>query len=187
MKRNKTLFLKLLVLLPALFCGVLAGGSAAAEKKLSEAGEDHIRAAMVIGILRYTSWETDFGETLNICLVGSNDSFTHLEALQDSRVVPSKVINVSRIANRKTASNSECQVLVVGAQAPMEVRDSDFSQPCLLICDDCSDKKTDASVVLRKVKNRIRFDVDLDKAKTNRVKFRASMLELAAKVEGSNE
>ncbi|MFL0801246.1 MAG: YfiR family protein [Agarilytica sp.] len=187
MKRNKILFLKQWILITTLFCGFSVGGHALAGETRPAAEEDRLRAAMVVGILRYTSWNEDFGETLNICLLGENDSFEHLEALQDSRIVPYKVINVSRVGDEADSQTSECQVLVAGNPTSMEIRDSDFSQPCLLICDKCVSDKIDASVVLRKVNNRIRFDVDLSKAKTNGVKFRASMLELAATVEGANE
>lgn len=142
---------------------------------------------MIVGILRYTNWQNDFGETLNICLLGSSDSFAHIEALQNSRVVPSKVINVLRILGGESKLSQQCQVLLIGAHPSVELQAANISQPCLIICDSCREEKPKVSVILRKENNRIRFDVNLSNAKSHRVKFRASMLELAANVEGLYE
>lgn len=169
-----------------LSCGLLTA-RVLAESSVPEADEARVRAAMVIGILRFTSWEIDFGETLNICLLGSSASFEHIDALQNSRVVPQRMINVSRIKTSKRGKSRHCQVLIVGANPPVDVELVDTRQPFLLICDDCESERRSASVVLRKEKNRIRFDIYLANAKTSRVKFRAAMLELAAKVEGLDE
>lgn len=182
---------KWLLILSFQACCLLACIPVFAEHSRSnpEANEYRLRTAMIVGILRYTSWENDFGETLNICLLGSSDSFVHIEALQNSRVVPTKVIKVSRISDENSNLPNQCQVLLIGAHvsAPIELQAENISQPCLLICDSCRDEKSKVSVVLRKENNRIRFDVNLRNAKSYRVKFRASMLELAANVEGLYE
>ncbi len=172
-------------------CFLLADIPAFAEhaspRSVSEADEYRLRSAMVVGILRYTSWEINFGKILNICLLGSSDSFAHIEALQNSRIVPQKVIKVSRILGEKPRLSNQCQVLLIGARPSIDLHAVNINQPCLLICDGCLEEKPKASVVLLKENNRIRFDVHLGNAKSHRVNFSASMLELAANVEGLYE
>ncbi len=58
---------------------------------------------------------------------------------------------------------------------------------CLTICDRCDGGSDRSAVVIRKVDNRIRFNVSLQKAKDMGVTFKSAMLELAAHVEGFNE
>ncbi len=158
-----------------------------AKEHLSEANEGHLRAAMVIGIMRYTHWVGGFGETLNVCLMGGNESFQYIEALENSYSVSSTKLKVNRVKRNGGWHLDDCQVLVIGSDAPEGFKNTSITQPCLLICDDCGTAKNQVSVSLRKEKNRIRFDVNLDVAKQNKIKFRASMLELAASVEGSYE
>ncbi len=193
MARIFGMYNKWLLILSTQACCLLACIPVLAEYSSSrsnlETDEYRLRSAMIVGILRYTNWENDFGETLNICLLGSSESFVYIEALQNSRVVPSKVINVSRLVGGESNLSKQCQVLLIGVHplSSIKLQTASIRQPCLLICDSCLEEKPKVSVILRKENNRIRFDVNLRNAKSHRVKFRASMLELAANVEGLYE
>lgn len=160
---------------------------ARSDVRVSEATEDHLRAAMVVGIIRYTSWGDGLGDTLNVCLMGGNQSFTYIEALENSDAISSKKFKVNRVGRQDHRHLDSCHVLVIGDNAPDDFKSTVITQPCLLICDGCGKAKNQVSVSLRKDNNRIRFDVNLNVAKKNKVTFRASMLELAATVEGSYE
>ncbi len=150
-----------------------------------EANEDQLRAAMVIGVVRYTSWEKDFGDTLNICLVGESKSFQYISVLENStNVVKKKTVRVSRIKSPTRTNVDACQVLVAGANVSSVLKRIQGDTPQFLICDQCNGLSKKASVILHKVDDRIRFDVHLNNAKDSGVHFRSSMLDIAHRVEG---
>ncbi len=161
--------------------------SLARHSKDSAAREDKIRAATVVGIIRYTRWREAVGDELNICLAGEAASFPHLQVLDKSRAAHNKKLNIMVATQDDHPQVGTCHVVVIGPKSPIDINNSAIRKSCLVICDQCSRERGEASVILRKDKNRIRFDVYLDRAARQGVSFRAAMLELAARVEGLGE
>lgn len=154
-------------------------------KRPKEASEYQLRAAMVVGIVRYTNWQKDFGDTLNICLIGESKSFEHIRVLENNnKLVKMKTVRVSHISKPTKAKIAGCQVLVAGSNAPRELISLQSDSPSFLICDQCNGLSKNASVTLHKVQDRIRFDVHLGNAKESGVQFSSSMLSIAHRVEG---
>lgn len=147
--------------------------------------EDDVRAAIIMAILRYTTWEADI-EVFNICLLGNNPRFSRLERIDDGIKIHDKSIRVSRLTYAKYAKNKnpECQVIIVGENNSLDVGSLVKNSSCVVICDDCEKEHEHSAIVVRKENDRIRFDVDLNNANTQKVKFSAKMLELAANIKG---
>lgn len=148
--------------------------------------EDDVRAAIIMAILRYTTWEADV-EFFNICLLGNNPRFSRLERIDDSIKIHDKPIQISRLTHSKYAKNKKnksCQVILVGENNTIDIEKLLGKSACVVICDDCEHERALSAIVVRKDKDRIRFDVDLTNATSQGVKFSAKMLELAASVKG---
>lgn len=165
---------------------VLAVPSAWANPPVSKANEDQVRAAVVVGIVRYTIWNHDLGGALRFCLVGESPSFPFIRALHNQKRflgIPLKIVNLAADDNEGLGS---CEVVVVGQNAK-NIASLGSVTSCLTICDRCDDGADQSAVVIRKVDNRIRFSVSLQKAKNAGIAFKSAMLELAAHVEGYSE
>lgn len=152
----------------------------------SKANEDQVRAAVVVGIVRYTIWNEDVGDALNFCLVGESPSFPFIRALNNQKRflgIPLKIIDIK---GDDQAALSSCEVVVLGTTENSSPKLDNVSS-CLTICDRCNKSEEDSAVVIQKVDNRIRFNVSLKKAKALGIAFKSAMLELAAKVEGVDD
>ncbi len=146
--------------------------------------EPSLRAATLIGVLRYTQWEDGLRAKMKLCLLGKAESFSYVEAMDGSAIFPETTLDVVRVAGVDHAALDDCQVLLFGSGASLTLPYKKLTQPCLLICNRCGDMREHVAVVLRKENDRIVFDVNLHHAKANGVSFRAAMLELAATLEG---
>lgn len=148
--------------------------------------EEKVRAAVAVGIIRYTQWQTPLDETLELCLLGRSDSFAYIRALDNKTIAHGKPLQVIELSSSDFSASVRCDVVIfgepTGAVPPLQLPESS-----LLICDGCKKLAERAAVVLTKDNHKIRFDVYLSRAKAQRVTFRAAMLELAATVEGLDE
>lgn len=157
------------------------------DSQIRFAEEEKLRAAMLLGIVRYTRWQQENNEVIDICLSGSAGSFRHLEALNGTRLVHNRELNVTRVNAKNPPGVKNCQVIIMGPMSPLEMGSTELRESCLVICDECEAQIQDAAVVLLRMQNRIRFNVYLNRARAQGVNFSAKMLELAARVEGIND
>ncbi len=155
-----------------------------AEPGAGTVSEPELRAATVIGVIRYTQWEEGIKDQVKLCLVGEAESFQHIEALHGTAIFPKTTLHVEKISVANQAKLNSCQVVVLGRISSAKIDARHMTQPCLIICNRCDGSLKHDSVTLRKKDGRIIFDVNLRRAKASRVSFRAAMLEIAARVEG---
>lgn len=161
----------------SLLCFLMFGVVAMAQER-SES-EARIRAGMIIGILRFTTWDasnTGFPE-LWICSIGKTYS-SRVFSVREIGVV----INGRKLLFRHLQGNDKfenCNVLLLGSDADELI--PGYGNP-LTICDGCNVNRTPAMVTLFRQKRRIGFDVDLDLAKLAGLNFSSDMLELAANI-----
>lgn len=149
-----------------------------------------LRAAVIVAILRFTSWPLATPEAensqVNVCAVGEPHSQPILLPISGQQKVAGHTLTVHAI-NPQHGVTSECAALVVGAK--LSRRDyerivAQASAPGLLtICDGCRDFIADDTIIqLELFKQRVRFDVNLAKARANGVMLDAQLLELASAV-----
>lgn len=151
------------------------------------ASEGAVRAAVVLGVIRYTRWNVDPGERLNLCMLGESQTVDYLRTSDETLPSQGKTLRVVNIANKQHAHRELCSVLVVGKRPPVALQDIKTTPSHLLVCDGCNKSITDASVLIKKLEDRITFDVDLGQARQDEVSFSAKMLELAVEVENVND
>lgn len=167
-------------LLGALICGICASLGAATTPT-----EGELRAAVIVAIMRFTSWEAVASEktVLDVCLVGKPVSAAVLLSISGEQKVAARALNVRPVQ----ADTDNCQVMIIGE----DIDDDEFEQliartdgrPILTVCDGCRrGLGEDAIIQLRLRQQRVSFEVNLVRARSNNVALDAQLLELAAVV-----
>lgn len=151
-------------------------------------GEARLRAAIIVGILRYTTWngEVEDDAELLICSVGKTYSANVLKTEKNRVNVHGRKLKLTpRQVNEDLSS---CPVVIYGdlSDEPLPAAPSANYINQLTICDGCSIERSPAIIRLTRQGGRIGIEVNLAKAKKNGLKFSSDMLELATIVEGDS-
>lgn len=150
---------------------------------LAQVSEPQLRAGVIIGVLRFTSWTTSppvsasAANTLLVCGVGNSPGFGVLERAGAKIVVSGRELVFKAIDNVR--DTSACAVFIVGAGSGKGVPTKQAS--VFSICDGCDYPDKNAVAVFMN-NQRVQFSVDMALAQSAGVQFSASMLELAARV-----
>jgi len=160
---------------------VLLFVSTISDAKARTVDEGMLRAAIIIGIMRYTTWQQAPEKNINVCLVGKSKSTRYLLALESTLKVHEKSIFVFEY-DQQIKNKNGCQVLLLGAKKERPLSSLKPAKSTLVICDECSINKKKSAVLIRKSSDKIIFDVNTRIAKKYKIKFSSPMLELASKV-----
>lgn len=149
-----------------------------------------LRAAVIVAILRFTSWQSVIPQSevseVRLCAVGQPRSAPYLRQVSGVQKVAGHVLIVDDLPDFDI-SDRQCNALVIGPQ-PLG---SDFArmlaqadtQSLLTICDGCRGvNAADTIIQLELHKQRVKFEVNLVKARASGVMLDAQLLELAAVV-----
>lgn len=147
--------------------------------------EGELRAAVIVAIMRFTSWDAVPAEkpVLDVCLVGKPVSAAVLLDISGEQKVATRTLSV-RSAH---AGIDQCQALVIGE----DINEDEYEQliahangqSMLTVCDGCRrGLGEDAIIQLRLRQQRVSFEVNLARARSNNVALDAQLLELAALV-----
>lgn len=158
-------------------CGPLAQAQAQTQTKVSES---QLRAGIVVGVLRFTSWSAPVAPgILNICSLGDAPSFKELAQSRSKIAIADKTLVFQPLEN--IGANDGCAAVIVGAYVDKKKLAALKQLSVLSICDTC-DHPDQHAVALFMNNQRIRFLVDRTLEKHAGVQFSAAMLELAAEV-----
>lgn len=155
------------------------------------AQEPQLRAAVILGVVRFTSWpEGAPGDTLTFCMVGKPISEPVLKRVAATRTLLNKPISVrlykSDVARLQSPAIQACNIAVVGSGSLQEslakVLQKIPDKPILIICDGCTQLQDYSSIVLKQEEGKIRFSADLVNAGKRKLTFSSSLLELASEV-----
>lgn len=166
-------------LLGSLICGACVSISFAATPN-----EGELRAAVIIAIMRFTSWEAIAPEeSLEICLLGKPLSGDVLLAVGGEQKVAAHTLSVRSIQD----DINNCQVMVIGSDIDNNLYERLIAQAdgqsILTVCDGCRRGfGEDAIIQLRLRQQRVSFEVNLARARSNNVALDAQLLELATLV-----
>lgn len=152
------------------------------------ANEGKLRAAVIVGIMRFTSWpnqpQINDAESLDLCLIGRPTSQEFLLPISGERKVAGKALSVREVPQAKI---HQCRVLVIGSG----VSRGDTEQllrladglSMLTVCDGCRNDFADGPIIyLTLRKQKVNFAVNLVRAKQTGVLLDAQLLELASEV-----
>mgnify|MGYP001828900211 CR=1 FL=1 len=148
------------------------------------AQEPQLRAAVILGIIRFTSWPDDTNKaSLNICAIGKPSSEPVLQNISRSA---EHNINIRSLRSKENNLDN-CNIIIFGPgiKKPdhVGILQRIHKLPVLSICDDCNYKNHGADVTLVQQKNRIGFKIDLVSAKSHGISLSSSLLELALEVQ----
>jgi len=147
--------------------------------------EGELRAAVIVAIMRFTSWGPAAPErpVIDVCLLGKPISESVLLSVGGGQTVATRALNVRAVKHKLDA----CQVMVIGE----EVSEPEYEQlmveaddrSILTVCDGCRrGLGEDAIIQLKLRQQRVSFEVNLSRAKSSGVALDAQLLELAAVV-----
>ncbi len=154
----------------------------AAKNKTDEA---NLRAAVIIGILRFTQFDRLIENTpsFKLCLVAKPLSSKKILQYADKVQIKKKSINVYQITKPQDIKEKSCSVVIFGQDtSDVWFQEKQSSGHFLSICDNCSFSSNTAINLIRRNK-RIGFEIQLRPAKQNKIIFSSSLLELAANIE----
>ena len=148
--------------------------------------ESRLRAATIIGILRYTEWNPPLEETIKVCVINESNVVQRLLQVVGQPLVRGKAIEMVFIdlQKRDLTDGGMCNVVLASDSSQTATILDLQTKNTLLICDECGLLSKQASIFITKQKNRIVFNVNLDQAKKNELTFRSALLELANQVRG---
>lgn len=162
---------------PVIFSGCFAVNAIAAPS------EGELRAAVIVAIIRFTSWPTAENEELEVCLVGKPVSENVLLSVSGKQKVAARTLNV-RMWKR---TSDDCQAMIIGADvgdAEYERLIAEAAQKAILtVCDGCRRGLGEEAIIqLRLRQQKVSFEVNLAQARSSGVSLDAQLLELAAVV-----
>lgn len=169
--------------------GAMLVASCSLQAQIAPTGPE-LRAAVIVAILRFTSWPLAVPEaensTVNVCAVGEPPSQPYLLPISGQQKVAGHTLMVQAIDSQQLDSG-ECAAVVIGAKLSRRDYERVLAQAAtpgvLTICDDCRDFVADSTIIqLELFKQRVRFEVNLAKARASGVKLDAQLLELASAV-----
>ncbi len=146
--------------------------------------EGQLRAAVTVGVLRFTTWQPPKKNAIELCLIGNPISEPFLLPVDGEANIGRKVLAVRRAKPPKWQG---CHALVMGEQLSEAHSKAALAyaaaQQVLTVCDGCSSKiASDTMIQLNLEKQRVRFQINLSKANDAAVQLDASLLELATEV-----
>ncbi|MFN2310176.1 MAG: YfiR family protein [Gammaproteobacteria bacterium] len=149
------------------------------------ANEPELRAAIIIGILRFTAWQPPTAGDLRLCILGLPVSAPALLSLPEDTRIGTQALH-TRAVDARAARMSECDIVVMGpgqdaASAKVTLQEANH-QGVLTICDGCGHHAEYSMVTLTRHEGRIGFEIDTQIAQTNGLQFSSDLLELAVRV-----
>ena len=172
----------------AVLLGVFSVLVLAAPTSPRQTSAEQVKTAMLLRFLQYTRWPDGVfaseDETLNLCIYGRNHWDKYLLQLQ-SRFVGQHQINV--IPDIRSETVDRCHSVVVARDDVGTVRliESIASTPVLTVGNSDDFLRAGGMITFLQLENRVRFSVDLGRARAVGLKLAPDMLAYAHEVLGS--
>jgi hypothetical protein len=148
--------------------------------------ESDLRAAVIVGILRFTQWDQQApgalpADEITVCAWGNPPSVRGLERSSNPIRVRDQLLRLQRLTLRDDLLS--CPVVIWGGESAT-AKQIQFSPDSFIICDNCNLDSVTAVINLVRDDNRIQFDVNLNHARSAGIRFSSNLLDLARHVEG---
>lgn len=146
------------------------------------ATEEEIRSAVVVAMLRFTTWQNEevaARDSLTLCSIGSPLSQEHLDVgIQEAPSFGKRL----RHEKRKTLDKLDtCDVLILGPKTGRQLSEIQLANK-LSICDGCSLNKYSVVANIELINSNIKFDINLIIAEKAGIKLSSDLLMLANEV-----
>lgn len=141
----------------------------------ASAPEEKIRAAFVLGVVRFTQWPNfipSHERPINICVYGTSIAGEIIKSQDKDSLLQKKIAVV------EPGSVDECHVAIVGSDANPNLIQQLKGKPVLTICDDCERDELTSVRLIRK-NRRVGLEVNLSQTDEAGLKMSAQLLEVA--------
>jgi hypothetical protein len=164
--------------------GFVLSAACISETLASTASENELRAAVVIGIIRFATQYDHIGQDYPLCVTGSPPSAGKLKQGDGMTILENRKLRVSEWQSGRPLT--QCAALVMGPSITPKENAGILVQAratsTILLCDDCKDESQAHATLIRKGP-RITFSVDAALAKEAQVSFSSQLLKLADSVQ----
>lgn len=137
----------------------------------AQVDEAALKAAFVYNIIAFSQWDHPVDGTLTICVQTDAALQAAMGALQAKR------LDGRRMAVTDGAVANDCDVRVHDARKTVTP-----AADVLVICDACQLPNHTSAVALVREGNKLRFDVDVARARADRIALSSQLLRLARRV-----
>jgi hypothetical protein len=146
--------------------------------------EDQFKAAYVLNFAKFVEWPATIAtDTLNICFVGGTGVYDAL-----SVGIADKRAGARRVAAKKLAvgaSFDNCNVLYIDGASPRAALPA-VSQAVLTVGNVKAFADHDGMIELFTINNRLRFNINVDRAQKAGLRISSDLLKLAAEIKRSD-
>ena len=146
--------------------------------------ESLVRAAVVFGILRFTSWPENFApdNEVSLCSFGPSASASAIASLNKKPSIGKMSIRYKEV--QAHSELAQCHAVIVGEEVSISAA---LPTPTLIICDGCDSVTKELSAIkLARIENRIQFEVDLDRVDEQELSLSSALIELAVRCSSTN-
>ncbi len=150
-----------------------------------EANEPELRAAVIVGILRFTSWPERAPGDYRLCTLGAPLSEPVLLGLSGRALIGTHAIDV-RVLDAGQVQRTPCEVVVMGsgmdARTAKALLEDANHHGVLTVCDGCGRHAQNSMVNLVRNGDRIGFEINTAITQSKGLLFSSALLELASRV-----
>lgn len=167
-------------LLACLFGLLCCGQPTSAESR--DSLEYAVKAAFLYNFASFTEWPAGVGNTLNLCVVGSDPFGAELDRLA-GRSVAGRSLAVHRIGSGESlASLANCQIVFVAQPAIVNLSrllEQIRGKPVLTVADTPGAARQGVILNMLTEQNRVQFEANLGAAHANGLTLSSKLLRLA--------
>ncbi len=162
--------------------------STASEKTGASYSSDEVKAAFLLSFLRYAAFPTnafDSADSPLVIGVSENDEFGQTLDQLSGHVCQGRPVTVQRFQKAEQASN--CHLVSLSNRDTTGQQKQVISKlkkhTTIIVCENPALLKVGATISLRPIKGRMRFDINLNAANSVGITFSSRMLELANQIQ----
>jgi YfiR/HmsC-like len=146
-----------------------------------EAPEYRLKAEYLYRFAQFTEWPAETGNTLNLCVHGTDPFGAELDALQ-GKLVERRNIVVMRNVNADALAG--CQIIYVAPAAAdvPQVLEQIKGRPVLIVADTPGAARLGVTLNMSVVKGHVSFEANMQAARSARINLSSRLLRFATEV-----
>jgi hypothetical protein len=144
--------------------------------------EYRLKAEFLYRFAQFAEWPVEVGNTLNLCVHGTDPFGAELDALQ-GKLIERRNVVVLRNVNADALEG--CQIIYVAPGATADLRhvlERTKGQPVLIVADTPGAARLGVTLNMAVVKNHVTFEANMQAARAARINLSSRLLRLATEV-----
>jgi hypothetical protein len=144
--------------------------------------EYRLKAEFLYRFAQFAEWPDEIGNTLNLCVHGTDPFGAELDALQGKSI---ERRNIVVLRNVNADALDRCQIIYVTAATAADVRhvlEHTKGQPVLIVADTPGAARLGVTLNMAVVKNHVTFEANVLAARAARINLSSRLLRLATEV-----